>query len=93
MPDPWVALDVRAQPWPDDARMRLCRVDAKPELEEKCKPKCAKFKAEYDACVDRVRSGKVHHEVRLHSIFLVVRTAHVNFAQGANCTGQCAFAW
>ncbi|XRB13239.1 ubiquinol-cytochrome c reductase subunit 6 [Pseudoscourfieldia marina] len=38
-------------------------VDTKPELEEQCKPKCAKFLVDYEACVDRIKSdttGEAH---------------------------------
>ena len=38
-------------------------VDIRPELEEACKPKCAKFVAAYDACVERVAkdtTGEAH---------------------------------
>ena len=38
-------------------------VDSKPQIEEDCKKaKCVKYVKAYDECVDRIRSGKVHHE-------------------------------
>lgn len=38
-------------------------VDAKPEIEEKCRPTCSKFWGEYEACITRVEkdtTGEAH---------------------------------
>ncbi|KAH9255255.1 hypothetical protein BASA81_006695 [Batrachochytrium salamandrivorans] len=38
-------------------------VDTKPQIEEDCKKAhCMQYVKSYDACVERVQSGHVHHE-------------------------------
>ena len=37
-------------------------VDAKPEIEAKCKQGCQQFVKAYEACAERIQKGEVHHE-------------------------------